>query len=173
MSDQPQSDASSPDNLAKNVRDAASDAFAKASDMARDTSAKAKRAASETASSVTQNVRDAIDQQLGTGADMAGHFAHAMRLAADDLNREAPMLAGLVYGFANTVESHADRLQQQTVDQLLRSASDLTRRQPALVFGLAALAGFFAFRTLKSTPGIVSPPIQPTHNPDAVDRPHG
>jgi hypothetical protein len=34
----------------------------------------------------------------------------------------------------------------------LRAASNVTRRQPALVFGLAALAGFFVFRTLKAAP---------------------
>jgi hypothetical protein len=43
-------------------------------------------------------------------------------------------------------------LQDQSVDQLWRSASNYTRRQPAVVFGLAALAGFFALRTFKSTP---------------------
>jgi hypothetical protein len=34
-----------------------------------------------------------------------------------------------------------------------------------MVFGLAAVAGFFALRVLKSTPSTVSsPPIQPTHH---------
>jgi hypothetical protein len=44
----------------------------------------------------------------------------------------------------------------------VRSVSDLTRRQPALVFGLAAAAGFLMFRTLKSaTDDTRSPSIQP------------
>jgi hypothetical protein len=43
-----------------------------------------------------------------------------------------------------------------------------------LMFGLAALAGFFAFRTFKSTSAssVVSPPIQPTHSHPAGDN-HG
>lgn len=39
-------------------------------------------------------------------------------------------------------------------------ASDFTRKQPALVFGLASLAGFLAFRVLKS-----SPPSAMEHEP--------
>jgi hypothetical protein len=34
----------------------------------------------------------------------------------------------------------------------MRTASDFTRRQPALVFGLASLAGFMLLRVLKSNP---------------------
>jgi hypothetical protein len=67
------------------------------------------------------------------------------------------------------VDHYAGRLEDQTVEQLAKSASDLTRRQPALMFGLAALAGFFAFRTFKnaSARSVASPPIQPTqyHRP--------
>jgi hypothetical protein len=72
------------------------------------------------------------------------------------------------------VDHYADRLEDQTVEQLAKSASDLTRRQPALMFGLAALAGFFAFRTFKSTSAssVASPPIQPTHSHPAGDN-HG
>jgi hypothetical protein len=75
------------------------------------------------------------------------------------------MLAGLVRGFAHNVDHYADRLEDQTVEQLAKNASDFTRQQPALMFGLAALAGFFAFRTFKSASAssVASPPIQPTH----------
>ena len=34
----------------------------------------------------------------------------------------------------------------------------------AAVFGLAALAGFFAFRTFKNAQSVSAPPIQPTYN---------
>ena len=37
-------------------------------------------------------------------------------------------------------------------DDLIKKASDFTRKQPALMFGLASLAGFLAFRVLKSSP---------------------
>jgi hypothetical protein len=143
-------------------RDAASQAFSQASDMARDAGEKAKRAAGDTASTVTDNVKELLDRQLATGATMVGQFASSIRLAADDLGREAPMLGGLIRGFANSVDGYADGLQDKTVEQLARSASDFTRRQPALVFGLAALAGFLALRTFKSTGSSAAPPIQPS-----------
>jgi hypothetical protein len=33
-----------------------------------------------------------------------------------------------------------------------------------VVFGLAALAGFFALRIVKSSPSIPAPPMQPSHS---------
>jgi ElaB/YqjD/DUF883 family membrane-anchored ribosome-binding protein len=141
--------------------DRAQQAFSKASDMARDAGEKAKRAASDTAASASETVKDLLNRQIGTGVGLAGHFAKAVRLAADDLERESPMAAGFVRGVASRVDGYAEGLQDQTVEQLARSASDYTRRQPALVFGLAALAGFFVFRTIKSAQPVASPSIQP------------
>jgi hypothetical protein len=92
---------------------------------------------------------------------MAGHFASSVRLAADDLRSQSPLLSGAVRSFADKVETYADGMKDQTVEELVRTASDFTRRQPALVFGLAALAGFAILRTMKSAPSVVAPPIQP------------
>jgi hypothetical protein len=103
-----------------------------------------------------------LNDQIGLGAQSANRFASSMRLAANDLKQENPMLAGLLRGFAHNVDRYADRLEHQTVEQLAKSASDFTRQQPALMFGLAALAGFFAFRTFKNARSVSSPPIQPT-----------
>ena len=152
------------------MRDAASEVFAEASDTVKDAGAKAKRAAADAASTMSDHVMGLLNDQLGAGAQSANRFASSMRVAADDLQHESPMLAGLVRGLAHNVDGYADRLKGQSVEQLSKSASDLTRRQPALMFGLAALAGFFAFRTFKSAGAgpVASPPIQPTH-----DRPSG
>jgi hypothetical protein len=154
------------------IRDAAGEAFSKASDTARDAGEKAKRAAADAASSM--NVMGLLNDQLGVGAQSGNRFASSMRVAADDLDHENPMLADLVRGFAHNVDHYADRLEDQTVEQLAKSASDLTRRQPALMFGLAALAGFFVFRTFKSASAspVASPPIQPTHSHPVGDN-HG
>jgi hypothetical protein len=56
----------------------------------------------------------------------------------------------------------------KSVDELMRTASDFTRRQPALVFGLASLAGFVLLRVLKSS----SPDNVRDHGPDR-SRDHG
>jgi hypothetical protein len=126
--------------------------LSKASHAASEAAGKAKQAASETASSITEQVKVLLDEQVGNGADVVGHLADSAKLAAADLNRNAPQLAGLLQGVAQRLEDYAGDLQDQSVDQLWRSASNYTRRQPAVVFGLAALAGFFALRTFKSTP---------------------
>jgi hypothetical protein len=57
-----------------------------------------------------------------------------MRVAANDLSRESPLLPA-----ARTllnVDGYADR-ENQTAEQLTKTASTTTRRQPVLVFGLA------------------------------------
>jgi gas vesicle protein len=145
------------------MRDAAGGAFSKASGMAKDAGAEARKVASDTASTVTDQVKELLDRQIESGADMAGQFASSAKLAADDLSRQSPLLGGFVRSFAEKVDEYANDLQDQTVEQLARAASDFTRRQPALVFGLAALAGFFMFRTMKSAPSTAAPPIQPDH----------
>ena len=144
------------------IREVAGDAFFKASDMARDAGEKAKRAASDTASSITDGFVGLLNEQIGAGAESAGRLANAMRLAAVDLSKESPLLAGVVRTAARNVDHYASRMENQTVDQLSKTASDYTRRQPALVFGLAALAGFFAFRTFRNAQSVSAPPIQPS-----------
>jgi hypothetical protein len=102
-----------------------------------------------------------LDRQLGAGIGSAHHFASSMKLAAADLDQESPLLAGLVRNFADKVDDYAEDFQGQTVEEITQTASDFARRQPALVFGLAALAGFVLFRAMKSAPDLEAPPIQP------------
>jgi hypothetical protein len=139
----------------------AGDAMSKVSDAAQQAAETAKQTAADAASKVTSQVKELLDRQVGTGADMVGHLAHSVKRAAEDLDDNAPQLAGLVRLLADRVDGYADDLRDQSVDQLLRTATDFTRRQPALVFGVAALAGFFLFRAVKAAPPVSSPSIQP------------
>ena len=154
---------------ASQVKDAANEAIEKLSDVARETGSRATRAARETASSMSGQVKGLLDQQIDSGVGLAGAFADSIRLAADDLDRPSPVMAGLVRNFAGKVEGYAGEFQGQTVDGLARTASKFTRQQPALVFGLAALAGFFLFRTIKSASqeADISPSIQPSYDGDS------
>lgn len=147
------------------ARDAASktaDLGQAAMDTAREAADKARQAASETVASVSDHVRELLDRQVVTGADLMTQFAGSTKRAAEELDKTAPQIAGLVHGVADRIDGYADDLRERSAAELLRSASDLTRRQPALVFGLAALGGFFAFRLLKDAPRVVhSASIQP------------
>ncbi len=120
--------------------------------LASNTTNKAQQAARATVSSVSEQVKDLLDRQVENGADMVGHLAASTKMAAEDLTENAPQLASLVQGLAERLDGYADDLRDQSVDQLWRNASDYTRRQPAVIFGVAALVGFFALRTIKSTP---------------------
>ena len=140
---------------------AAKDAMSSASSFAEEAVEGVKEAASETAATVTSEVKQLLDRQVKGGAEVLDTVARSANRAAEDLERDAPQVAGLVRAFASRVDEYADQMRAQSFDQLVKNASDFTRRQPALVFGLAALAGFFALRTLKSSRSISAPSIQP------------
>jgi ElaB/YqjD/DUF883 family membrane-anchored ribosome-binding protein len=103
------------------------------------------------ASTITSQVQDALDHQVVRGAKTITNVAQSARRAADELETDAPQIAGLVRGVADRVEEYSRSLETQSVTDIYQSASDFTRRQPAVVFGVAALAGFFALRTFRSS----------------------
>lgn len=140
------------DGANKDIGATVGSAFSKASDVAQQVADTAKQVASDGTSTVTNQVKEMLDRQVGNSAEVMGQLANSTKRAAEDLDESAPVVAGVVRTFANRIDEYADDLRDQSVDQLVRAASDFTRRQPGLVFGLAALAGFLTFRTLKSAP---------------------
>jgi hypothetical protein len=134
------------------MRAKAGEAASKISDAARQASGQAKQAASSLASDATKQAKGLLNMQVTAGADMVDHVADSARAAAESLDLNAPQLAGLVRKAAERAEEFSQDLRDQTVEDLIRTASDFTRKQPALMFGLASLAGFLAFRVLKSSP---------------------
>jgi hypothetical protein len=130
----------------------AGDTAPKLAESARQAGDQAKQAAFSLASDATKQAKGFLNMQVTAGADMVGHVVDSARMAAENLERDAPQLAGLVRSVADRAEEFSQDLRGRTVEDLIRTASDLTRKQPALVFGLACLAGFLAFRVLKSRP---------------------
>jgi hypothetical protein len=163
--DRSSSSAGGSGNLTGTITAAASDAYSKAAELTGEAAERARRAAGDVASSAGSQMKDALDRQVGTGAGILGDVARSVHQAANDLDQSSPLVGDLMRGLAGRMSGYADDLRGQTSDDLLRAASDLTRRQPALVFGLAALAGFFAFRTLKHVPlAEKAPSIQPSQH---------
>jgi hypothetical protein len=136
----------------QDMRAKAGEAASKISDAARQASGQAKQAASSLASDAAKQAKGLLNMQVTAGADMVDHVADSARAAAESLDLNAPQLAGLVRKAAERAEEFSQDLRDQTVEDLIRTASDFTRKQPALMFGLASLAGFLAFRVLKSSP---------------------
>jgi hypothetical protein len=143
------------------VRAKAGEAVSKLADVAQQAGSQAKQAASSLASDANQKAKGFLNQQVASGADLVGHVADSVRSAADNLDHSAPQLAGVVRGAAERVEEFSKDMREQSVEELVRTASDFTRRQPALVFGLASLAGFVLLRVLKSNPPDNSRDSQP------------
>jgi hypothetical protein len=136
----------------QDMRAKAGEANSKIADVAQQAGSQAKQAASSLAADASQKAKGFLNMQVTAGADLVGHVAESARRAADSLDQNAPQLAGLVRNAADRAEEFSQDLRNQSVGDLIRTASDFTRRQPALVFGLASLAGFLAFRVLKSSP---------------------
>jgi ElaB/YqjD/DUF883 family membrane-anchored ribosome-binding protein len=156
--------------LGRNLAGAARDAYDKTAELSGEAAERARAAASDVASEAKSHMKGMLDRQVGVAATMVGDVAHSFHTAADDLDRSVPLAADLVRGLADRVSGYADGMQTQSAEDVLRSTSDFTRRQPALVFGLAALAGFFVFRTIKNTPtSIQAPSIQPSQQSFSTD----
>ena len=130
---------------------AAREAGSKVAGAARHTSDQAKQAASSLASDAAKQEKGLFNMQVTAGADMVDRVVEAARAAAESLDQNAPQLAGLVSNAADRAEEFSQVLRDQTVEDLIRMASDFTRKEPALVFGLVSLAGFLAFRVLTSS----------------------
>ena len=144
------------------VSGSAGEPFDQISRAAREAGTKAKEAASEAASAIGDHFKEILDQQIGRNIGAAGVFAGSMKNAANDLDAHSPVAASIVRDLAGRLERFAEDFEGETVEQLARSASDLTRRQPAVVFGIAALAGFLAFRAITiGRADTSSPSIQP------------
>jgi hypothetical protein len=141
-------------SVGQDMRAKAGEAISKVTDAAQQAGSQAKDAAASLASDASQKAKGFLNMQVSSGSDLAGHVARSVRSAADSLDPNAPQLASLARGAAERVEQFSRDIRGQTVEDLVRTASEFTRRQPALVFGLASLAGFLAFRVLKSS----SPP---------------
>jgi ABC-type transporter Mla subunit MlaD len=135
----------------QNMRAKAGDAASKVADAARQASGQAKQTAAALASDATEQAKGFLNMQVTAGADMVEQVVESARAAAESLDQNAPQLAGLVRNAADRAEEFSQDLRDQTVEDLMRMASDFTRKRPALVFGLASLAGFLAFRVFKSS----------------------
>jgi hypothetical protein len=157
-SSSPTSPSSRPENQStasggtQDMRAKAGEAISKVTDAAQQAGSQAKDAAASLASDASQKAKGFLNMQVSSGSDLAGHVARSVRCAADSLDPNAPQLASLARGAAERVEQFSRDIRGQTVEDMVRTASEFTRRQPALVFGLASLAGFLAFRVLKSSP---------------------
>jgi hypothetical protein len=136
--------ARSPDNdLDENGEGGMSATFA---DTASAAARQAKKAASSLARDANDKMQEVLDLQVERGADLIDSIAGSIRVAADDLETNSPQLADLARGAADYVGNFSDTVRDQSASDLIREGADFARRQPAIVFGAAALLGFGLYR---------------------------
>jgi ElaB/YqjD/DUF883 family membrane-anchored ribosome-binding protein len=124
-------------------------ALSKVSEAAQQAGSHLKEAATSLSTNAGEKAKGFIDQQVASGADFLGYIGSSARVAADTLHPDAPQLAGLVRGMATSVTDLSDTVRGQSSEELLKTASDYVRQNPALVFSAAAACGFALARLLQ------------------------
>jgi hypothetical protein len=136
--------------------DHANEALRQVTETAQQAKAGAKDALTDLSSQASGSVKDLLNHQVNAGAEFASSLAHSIGCASDDLSRNAPQFAELARGAAHKMDSFAARMREKSIDDLFQEGSDFARRQPAIVFGAAAVVGFALFRMLKVGPNVQS-----------------
>jgi hypothetical protein len=135
---------------AEALRSGAADAMAKISDIANQAVGEAKKSASSLASAATERAKDAAQERIAGGADLLGHLAASVRVAARELDPNAPHLAGFAREAAGRIDDFSHEFRDKSVEELLDTAAQFAQRQPAVLFGATAACGFLLFRMIKT-----------------------
>ena len=134
----------------EDLRAQGGDAFSKVRDAANEAMGSAQETASSLASEANENVKSFLNQQVAVGADLVGRLSRSVRVAADDLERDAPQLAPAFRSAAEGLTQFSATIRGQSFQELSRTASEFAREKPVLLFGAAALCGFALLRIFKA-----------------------
>lgn len=96
-------------------------------------------------------MREIAEQQKDAGADQLGSIAEAVHGAADELKGKLPAAADYIHSAAERLERASSTMRDQGLDDLVGAVGDYARREPAIFFGGAVIAGFAISRFLKSS----------------------
>jgi hypothetical protein len=107
--------------------------------------------AAQLAAEVGHELSRTGEAQKARGVEAIRSFARAIDSAAEELEPQSWMIARTIHEAARSVESLSDNLSNRNVNELIESAAQLARAQPALFFGGSVAAGFALARFLKSS----------------------
>jgi ElaB/YqjD/DUF883 family membrane-anchored ribosome-binding protein len=126
----------------------------KLADTAQQTAQQAAEGLEQTASSLASDTRDRVkgllSEKVASGAELVGQVAGSARRAADDLERKSPQISGVLRDASARMEEFSRTLHAKSVDELVETATSYARREPAMLFGAAAVTGFALFRLFKA-----------------------
>jgi len=105
----------------------------------------------EIAEPLKEKAAEVAKDKIEAGVSQLKMFANAMHGAASELEPQMPKIATYVRDAGNKLEDAAANVGEKNMEELLEGFNDFARKQPALVFGAATLAGFALARFLKSS----------------------
>jgi hypothetical protein len=92
--------------------------------------------------------RHALEEEKDAGADRLAELADAIRGAGEKLGEELPGTAHFAETAATNLREASESLRTRRPEELVEAVSDFARRQPALFFGGAIVAGIALSRML-------------------------
>jgi hypothetical protein len=103
-------------------------------------------------SNVRQRATAQLDTQKGRATDGLSALSQAARQTTQQLrSTQHETIADYIDRAAQQLDRFTERIRNKDVDELLRDAQQLARRQPALFIGGSFVAGLLAARFLKSS----------------------
>jgi hypothetical protein len=108
----------------------------------------------ETASGVADEAARTVETTAARGMSQVGGALHqvsqAVRESSSTLEPDQPQIAGLIAAAADKLDEAASFVSDRKPRELMDTAQDSARRQPALVIGGGLLAGLILGRVLRS-----------------------
>ncbi|XWN30647.1 MAG: hypothetical protein ROR55_24785 [Devosia sp.] len=125
-------------------------------DSAKETLSQAADVASERLNKATQSVQDAAVRYAEDGKQVAANqmsdIAHAARAASDALaERDQPFVARIAADAAEGIDTIAEAVADRSVNEIMDGAQDFARKNPAVFFAAAVLAGVVIGRFAKAS----------------------
>lgn len=139
------------DHASDTLRGRTESGFQQAKSMAAEQAETLKNQAGEYASGMVRLARETMEERKSAGADAVSGVARAVSSAADELERESPLIARYVREAASSVENLSGSLRERSMQDMVRGTSDFVRRQPGTVFAGAVLAGLAMSRFAKAS----------------------
>jgi hypothetical protein len=111
----------------------------------------AKDAVEEFAEPLKEKALEVANEKKDAGADQLQLLARAMQGASEAVASDVPHFAGYIKKWSGSVEKVSTDIRERDLDELGQTMTDFAKRNPALVFGGAILAGLALSRFLKSS----------------------
>lgn len=113
----------------------------------------AKSQAASAIQPIANNARNMAEEQKERGATRIDGIARAVHSAAEEIAKEVPVAANYVHAAADRLERTSSLLRDNSVEDLMRMATDFAQERPLMFIGGAVASGFLLTRLLRSSVG--------------------